>query len=125
MKKADYILIAVVLVAAIIYSVSGWLMPSVSSKGATVEIAVNASHFASYPLESSTVVTVPIDQNGHHNILVIQNGTVKMTEANCPDLVCVKSNAISKVGQTIVCLPNRVVVEIKGKGKSEVDDVVQ
>ncbi|MBP1919501.1 hypothetical protein J2Z34_001990 [Youngiibacter multivorans] len=48
------------------------------------------------------------------NLLQIVDGKVMMFEADCPDQVCVYQGAASKPGDTIVCLPHKVVVEIKG-----------
>ena len=48
-----------------------------------------------------------------------------MTEADCPDHLCMKQKKISKKGGTIVCLPNRVVLEIiDGKPSDGPDAVV-
>lgn len=46
------------------------------------------------------------------NTLLIRNGKADMTEADCPDQICVKHEPISLAGETIICLPNRVVVTI-------------
>ena len=51
--------------------------------------------------------------------IVVSDGTVRVEDADCPDKICEKSGAISKAGQTIVCLPNRVVIKILGKGEVE------
>lgn len=47
------------------------------------------------------------------NTLVIKDGAVDMIFADCPDQICVKHTSISKVGETIICLPNQVVVTIE------------
>ena len=54
----------------------------------------------------------------------IKDGYVTMTEADCPDHLCMKQKRISKTGGTIVCLPNRVVLEIVSRESSEGPDVV-
>ena len=46
------------------------------------------------------------------NVLVIKDGTAFIKSADCPDKICVHHRPISKVGETIVCLPHKVVVEI-------------
>lgn len=48
-----------------------------------------------------------------HNTIVIKNDEVFMLCADCPDKVCVKKGKISKKGESIICLPNRVAVEIE------------
>ena len=54
--------------------------------------------------------------SGGSNILVIEDGEAFMKSADCPDKTCVHSHPISKVGETIVCLPNRVFVSVIGDG---------
>ena len=48
-----------------------------------------------------------------HNILVIKDGRADMTDADCPDRICVNHRPVSQEGETIVCLPHKVVVEVK------------
>ena len=51
---------------------------------------------------------------GGTNHIVIQDNAVYMSDADCPDKLCVHTGTIHKTGETIVCLPHRVVVEITG-----------
>ena len=46
-----------------------------------------------------------------------------MTSADCPDHLCVKQKAISKEGESIICLPNKVIVEVDSAVNSEIDAV--
>ena len=64
-----------------------------------------------------------IEINGGTNTLVIRNGKADMTEADCPDKLCVKQRAISRNKESIICLPNKVVVEADSKENSEFDAV--
>lgn len=50
-----------------------------------------------------------------YNKLEIQNEKIKVIEADCPDKLDVKQGFIEETGSMIVCLPNRLVIEIKGK----------
>ena len=61
--------------------------------------------------------------NGGTNILTIKNGKAKMTDADCPDQLCVHQKAASKNHESIICLPNKVVVEVDGSEESEFDAV--
>lgn len=49
-----------------------------------------------------------------YNIIEIGDEEVRVIDASCPDKLDVLQGSISKIGETIVCLPNRMVVEIKG-----------
>ena len=50
-------------------------------------------------------------------------GKAKMTDADCPDQLCVHQKAASKNHESIICLPNKVVVEVDGSEESEFDAV--
>lgn len=57
-------------------------------------------------------------QYDHYNVVEVRDGTVSVTEASCKNQVCVRHNSISKRGESIVCLPNRLVVSIEnGSGE--------
>ena len=52
--------------------------------------------------------------NGGTNILVVENGEAWVSEANCPDKVCMGMGKISRNGEFIACLPNRLLVVVEG-----------
>lgn len=47
------------------------------------------------------------------NTLRIENGKVWVSEANCKNRICMSQGKISKSGESIICLPNRVIIEIE------------
>lgn len=57
------------------------------------------------------------------NLLEIRDGKADMTDADCPDKLCVEQKAISKNGESIVCLPNQVVVTVTTGEQTENDAV--
>lgn len=60
--------------------------------------------------------------NGHVNIVAREGEIVYMREANCPDELCLDQGEISAVGETIVCLPHKVVVEIITQDGDNIDE---
>ena len=48
------------------------------------------------------------------NTLVIENGMAYVTDADCPDQVCIRMGKISKTGENIVCLPHKLVIQVEG-----------
>ena len=58
------------------------------------------------------------------NTLLIKNNSIQMDSANCNDALCVKQGNISKVGQTIICLPHKLIIEIKGDELDSKDDLI-
>lgn len=87
-------------------------------RGAQVQVRVDGRDAGSYSLLTNRTVTIA-GYNGGTNLLVIENGTARVEEASCPDGLCVNTGSISRTGQSIVCLPNRVVVEITGETGDE------
>lgn len=53
-----------------------------------------------------------IETENGNNILKIENGKASISDADCPDLLCAKHRAISKTGETIVCLPHSLVIRV-------------
>ncbi len=119
-KKADLILIGVILAAALL--VLGALTLT-RQTGSFVVVRVDGTEVARYSLTEDRTETIE-GVNGGINVLVIENGTATMTDADCPDQLCVHQGSIRYDGETIVCLPHRVVVEIEGGEEAEVDGVV-
>lgn len=117
-KRNDLILIGVVLVIAIVsFMVFNLYRGNTIAKGEVV-VKVDGKTFGTYDL--NTDQKIPIKSGDHVNVLEIKEGKAKMIEADCPDQVCVNQKAIDRNLESIICLPNKIVVEIKGE-ESAVD----
>lgn len=109
--RNDLILLSSVLLIAIL---AGGVYLLTREPGARAVVSVNGDVFATYPLSRDLTVELPTGADGsHRNLLVIRDGKVSVTEADCRDRICVGHPPISETGETIVCLPNRLVVEIQ------------
>ncbi|SHL48030.1 hypothetical protein SAMN02745136_04992 [Anaerocolumna jejuensis DSM 15929] len=116
-KKKDIILLLVILFIAL----GGLLIFRITQKsGDMVVVAVDGVVTQEYPLNKDLTVDIK-GVNGGTNHLVIKDGYADVTEASCPDKICVKSRKINKTGESIICLPNKVVVKIVGRDTPEVD----
>ena len=114
----DSILIAVVLVLVL----GGFLLLKLTGKtGDRAVVLIDGKERASYAL-SEDLQTV-IRTGDETNTLVIRDGKASVAEATCPDGICVKHRPISKVGETIVCLPHKVVVKVVSASGNDVDIV--
>ena len=110
-KKADVILFILIVAAGLVISFG----PLAKEAGGTdVKVTLNGDTYGIYALSEDQTITVEAD--GHTNVIVIENGTVRMHSSTCKNQICVDHGAISLKGDSIVCLPNRVVVEIEGEG---------
>lgn len=118
--KPDLLLIGLLFVIGI---VSFFAVRVLAQKdGTTVRILLDGETYGTYRLAEDQSIPIQIDGTVT-NTLEISNGRAKMEEADCPDQLCVHQNAIDRQGETIVCLPNRIVVEIEGAQASELDSV--
>lgn len=121
MKKADFILIAVV--AVVVCLLVFFLYFVNSASGAYVQVEVDGKVTQTLPLDTDTQVEIKTDDGGT-NTLVIEDGYAKMTQANCPDGICVSHMKINKNGESIICLPHKVIVTVvKDNDLNEVDAV--
>ena len=101
-----------------------WFVMALISKQNTdstayVRITINNQEFAKYPLDSNERINI-----NDTNFVIISDGYVWMEEANCKDKLCINQGKISLSGQTIICLPNKVMVTIVGKD-NEIDAIAK
>ena len=104
---SDAVLIIALLVSSLI---ALFLMKAFSEEGNYVRVSVDGETVAEYSLSEDGVYSL----NGGTNILVIKDEEAYVSEASCPDGLCVHQGRISLVGERIVCLPNRVMAEVIG-----------
>ena len=115
MKKKDLILICSMLVLAAAF----WLVPRAvvffgNSKEQKLRITVSGEEYGTYSLEEDQVIKV-----GDTNVCEIKDKKVSMISADCPDQLCIHQRPIQLQGETIVCLPNKVVLEIMGTKQTD------
>ncbi len=124
LRKADFLLFffflavaAIVAAAPLFHSAGGEQKVRIISGRETVGV---------YPLDKDT--EIEISHDGHINIISVQDRKVCMKYSDCRNQVCVHTGEISRPGETIVCLPNYVIVEIfgskEGGGEDNAVDVI-
>ena len=116
-KRGDIFLIVGCLLAALVCC-GLWLL--LRQDGGAVIVEQNGRETARYALNEDRAVK--IEGQGGYNLLVIRGGEAWLSEADCPNLLCVKTGKIRYAGQSIVCLPHRLAVRIVG-GASALDAV--
>lgn len=117
-RKSDIILMISIVIIGLISAVYISIGKTV---GDEVEIKVNNTIYGTYSLNINR--TIVVKENNNKNIVTIKDGSVKMSSASCKNQVCVHHSPISKVGESIICLPNKVIIRIKGISKDSVDAV--
>lgn len=121
--RNDLILVAaIVLIAA-----AGFLLYRANREpGAFAAVKINGTVTEMYPLSENAEIPITTGEKGEQeNLLVIEDGKARISAANCPDEICVKTRPVSYVGETIVCLPHKVVIEIVAESADfQLDTVV-
>lgn len=115
MKKKlrnDLILILVPLVLCIGYAV--WVNYT-HQKGGYVYVEQAGKEIGVYPLNEDKEIV--IGDGDYYNTLVIKDGKADITDASCPDKICVNHRKVAFEGERIVCLPNRLTVRIEKTGQ--------
>lgn len=120
-KKNDRILIIFLLVLAVVSLLAVKLYQKRTTYDAVAVVTVDGKEYGRYPLTENARITIDAG-NGNINVLVIRDGYADIVKATCPDKICVNHAKIRGNGQTMVCLPNQVVVEIVNQ-KEESEDV--
>ena len=120
--RNDSILIAVLLLVAAIGCIYMFVF---RNSGNTVTVTVDGKLYAEYALTENMTKDLYTGKNGEHcNRLVIRDGKAFMETATCPDGICVAHRPIFRDGESIVCLPNRVVVTVTTVHETETPDVI-
>ena len=114
-KNDKKLIICIIILAAVILAVGQFTQ----KEGAYAVVYVDTKEIARYPLDEN--ITVDIEgYDGGYNTLVIKDGKAYLSDADCPDGLCVGMGEIAYNGQSVVCLPHKVVIEIESDDKSEI-----
>lgn len=124
MTKGDKLLIVMVIILS--FSAMGYIrMLALSDAEKYVSVQVNGEEIKRIIFDPSLVgTTIPVKTQYGYNLIEIGDERVRVIEADCPDKIDVKQGYISNIGETIVCLPNKMVIEIKGLNNDTEIDII-
>ena len=111
------------LLALFCIAVCVWVYKGGAVAGSYVTITVDGKEYGTYSLLEEQTIT--IGEGEHVNVIDIKGGKAYMTSASCPDQLCVNQNEISFDKQSIICLPNKVVITVTSDSKSDVDITIR
>lgn len=123
LKKGD-IIIGLVLILAL----GAWMLSNYISNRTAVDnvvIEINGTTYNKIPvtqINKEQLIHINLENNKYIDIIAAPSG-VWVKDVICPDKLCQKTGTINKAGQSIVCLPNKVVIYYEGEQNSEVDNV--
>lgn len=107
--KNDLILIGAILLLA---AASLLLIMLTRSKGAFAVAYIDGKETARFELNKDGEYSIDCG-NGDYNEVIIRGGEVSVVDANCRDKICVHHRAVSHDGESIICLPHKLVIMIE------------
>ena len=122
MKRGDIVILifALLLCAAPLLM----LLPAPSAPVRAV-VRQNGAVLCTLPLETDAEKEILSPDGSGFNLIRVQGGAVYMADADCPDRTCVRMGAISRAGETLVCLPHRLTITLEGAADSALDAVTR
>lgn len=112
--RNDLILIGALIAVLVLVGLAVWLL---RGEGDTVVVEVDGKVFGTYALSVDRTVEIRTGDGGEElNLLVIEGGRARVETATCPDGICAAHRPISREGESIVCLPHKVVITVKSSG---------
>ena len=90
-------------------------------------LIIAAAGFLLRPQSKSNMIKITLNKNqtihiNKENTLKIENHKIRMISATCPDHLCIKQGTINKKGQSIICLPHKLIVEVVSGDEKQQDD---
>ncbi len=119
--KNDVIFISFLAIFCI--AVCVWVYKGGAVEGSNIVITVDGKEYGTYSLLEERTIT--IGEGDTQNIIEIKGGKAYMREASCPDQLCVDQNEISFDKESIICLPNKVVITVISDVESELDGIIR
>ena len=117
--RNDGIFIAVLLLTLFLAGAAFFFL---REEGDIVTVSVDGKHYGTYPLHTDLTLSIRTGEDGEEeNLLVIRDGTARVESATCPDGICAAHKPISREGESIVCLPHRVVITVHTSDGEEPD----
>lgn len=118
-NRNDVLFIAVLL---LIVTLAGAAFFFLRGEGDSVTVSVDGKHYGTYPLRTDLTLSIRTGAGDtQENLLVIRDGHAYVESATCPDGICAAHKPISREGESIVCLPHRVVITVHTTDGEEPD----
>ncbi|ERT61013.1 NusG domain II-containing protein [Megasphaera vaginalis (ex Srinivasan et al. 2021)] len=123
LKKGDILLIVFLLLCSFIPEGIFLLSGADTAMDKTYAVIyVDGEMYKTLPLSEHTGTdTFTIRTERGFNTVVVKENTIGIVEADCPDGVCISEGFISKPGATSVCLPHKVLIEVRASDNSDAD----
>ncbi len=120
LRPYDYLIILLLIVGSFLPLVLFQTQAQSQTGDRYAVIRINGQEVDRFNLDAlSTLEKTYYPAQGQYNIIEIDDGRIRVKEDNSPDQIAVKTGWISKNGQTSICLPHKLVIEIKQSGAED------
>jgi hypothetical protein len=120
-NKYDIGLIAVIIIINVFLIIYGG-REAVKSNSKTAYIYSNNKLVREYVFTEDVRDEITIETDTGYNVMHIENGQIWIHDASCPDKICIHQGKISRDGEMITCLPNRMFIKILDENdESDID----
>ena len=118
-SKADALLIACLLLAAILFF--AWQSSGTPAQTATI---IYGAEQTQESIDLSDVAS-PYDKTLENGIVLhIEKGSIAVAASPCTDKLCIHCGELTKDGDTAVCLPQRTIVRVSGEKQQNAPDII-
>lgn len=117
-NKRDTIIIVLIIIIAL----ACLFIPKLADRGGCAVIKCGDEAVAEISLDKDGDYTFPEFEG---MIFTVADGAISVTESSCGDHTCMRTGAISRSGEVIVCVPNKAAVTIESKEQSDLDVVLK
>ncbi|GAA0087114.1 flavin-based extracellular electron transfer system protein EetA [Clostridium sp. CTA-7] len=120
-KKLDFVIIAVLMLLSFLPEIILGASVGRGYSNTYAEITIAGKLYKNVPLsEHRGEDIIELKTKEGLNIIKIKDDKIGIIEADCADKVCMNPEYIDKAGQSLVCLPHKVMIEIKGKSEDDI-----
>ena len=121
-RRNDVIFIAALLAILIL---AGCAFYFLRGEGNTVTVELDGKEYGNYLLSEDRVIEIRTGEDDEElNLLVIEDGKARVERATCPDGICAAHKPIFREGESIVCLPHRLVITVRTESNGDEPDIV-
>lgn len=125
LRKLDIVIIILLFILSFTPNIIFSKTISNSNKLVYASIKIDGKLYDNIPLSTNKgEKKLNIKTPTGNNSILIRDNIIKVISADCKDDLCVKQGEISKVGESIICLPHKLIIEIKGDEKDSSSDMI-
>ena len=124
-KKWDIFIILILIFLSFVPEIIFGIAMGKSYNGTYAEITVSGKLYNKIPLsEHKGEETLEVKTDYGYNMIDIYNDSIKIIDADCKDKICIKSGSISHSGESLICLPHKLMVEVKNYNNQDDNDII-